>query len=283
MFGYITVNRAELKVKESAAYDAYYCGLCHALHGLHGRAGQLTLTYDMTFLVILLNGVYEHEMHEKTGRCLVHPMKKHTERWNDFSSYCADMNILLAYHNLLDDWQDDRKLSRYAAAQLLSKTYRGIREKYPRQHQAVVDYMKALSVCEKSCSDNVEEAACLTGKMLAEIFVCREDAWASDLRQMGFFLGKFIYLMDAYEDMEKDHKHNRYNPFLMMKEQSGDDFETFCRLLLTSMVQEAAKAFERLPIIMYTEILRNVLYSGIWTKYEYIRCKKEKSARKEEK
>ena len=201
MFGYITVNRAELKVKESAAYDAYYCGLCHALHGLHGRAGQLTLTYDMTFLVILLNGVYEHEMHEKTGRCLVHPMKKHTERWNDFSSYCADMNILLAYHNLLDDWQDDRKLSRYAAAQLLSKTYRGIREKYPRQHQAVVDYMKALSVCEKSCSDNVEEAACLTGKMLAEIFVCREDAWASDLRQMGFFLGKFIYLMDAYEDI----------------------------------------------------------------------------------
>ena len=95
MFGYITVNRAELKVKESAAYDAYYCGLCHALHGLHGRAGQLTLTYDMTFLVILLNGVYEHEMHEKTGRCLVHPMKNHTERWNDFSSYCADMNILL--------------------------------------------------------------------------------------------------------------------------------------------------------------------------------------------
>ena len=213
MFGYITVNRAELKVKESAAYDAYYCGLCHALHGLHGRAGQLTLTYDMTFLVILLNGVYEHEMHEKTGRCLIHPMKKHTERWNDFSSYCADMNILLAYHNLLDDWQDDRKLSRYAAAQLLSKTYRGIREKYPRQHQAVVDYMKALSVCEKSCSDNVEEAACLTGKMLAEIFVCREDAWASDLRQMGFFLGKFIYLMDAYEDIEKDAVCGNYNPF----------------------------------------------------------------------
>ena len=63
MFGYITVNRPELKVKESAAYDAYYCGLCHALHGRHGRAGQLTLTYDMTFLVILLNGVYEHPLH----------------------------------------------------------------------------------------------------------------------------------------------------------------------------------------------------------------------------
>ena len=118
---------------------------------------------------------------------------------------------------------------------------------------------------------------------MEELIDWKQDIWSKDLRCLSFYLGKFIYLMDAYEDMEKDHKHNRYNPFLMMKEQSGDDFETFCRLLLTSMVQEAAKAFERLPIIMYAEILRNVLYSGIWTKYEYIRCKKEKSARKEEK
>ena len=274
MFGYITVNRAELKVKESAAYDAYYCGLCHALHGLHGRAGQLTLTYDMTFLVILLNGVYEHEMHEKPGRCLVHPMKKHTERWNDFSSYCADMNILLAYHNLLDDWQDDRKLSRYAAAQLLSKTYRGIREKYPRQHQAVVDYMKALSVCEKSCSDNVEEAACLTGKMLAEIFVCREDAWASDLRQMGFFLGKFIYLMDAYEDIEDDLKNHNYNPLKQLYKKP--EFEDIIHKILTMMMAECSKTFEQLPLIDDIDILRNVLYSGVWYRYEQVREKREK-------
>lgn len=279
MFGYITVNRAELKVKESAAYDAYYCGLCHALHGLHGRAGQLTLTYDMTFLVILLNGVYEHEMHEKTGRCLVHPMKNHTERWNDFSSYCADMNILLAYHNLLDDWQDDRKLSRYAAAQLLSKTYRGIREKYPRQHQAVVDYMKALSVCEKSCSDNVEEAACLTGKMLAEIFVCREDAWASDLRQMGFFLGKFIYLMDAYEDIDDDIANACYNPFMQFRER--EDFDDYCKQILTMMIAECSREFEKLPILTHAEILRNILYSGVWCRFEAI-CEKRQSVNNQE-
>lgn len=279
MFGYITVNRAELKVKESAAYDAYYCGLCHALHGLHGRAGQLTLTYDMTFLVILLNGVYEHEMHEKTGRCLVHPVKKHTERWNDFSSYCADMNILLAYHNLLDDWQDDRKLSRYAAAQLLSKTYRGIREKYPRQHQAVVDYMKALSVCEKSCSDNVEEAACLTGKMLAEIFVCREDAWASDLRQMGFFLGKFIYLMDAYEDIDDDIANACYNPFMQFRER--EDFDDYCKQILTMMIAECSREFEKLPILTHAEILRNILYSGVWCRFEAI-CEKRQSVNNQE-
>lgn len=279
MFGYITVNRSELKVKESAAYDAYYCGLCHALHGRHGRAGQLTLTYDMTFLVILLNGVYEHPLHEKTGRCLVHPMKQHTERRNDFSSYCADMNVLLAYYNLLDDWQDERRISRYAAAQLLSKQYEAIKAKYPRQHKAVVDYMKALARCEKKHSDNVEEAACLTGKMLAEVFVCREDAWSSDLRQMGFFLGKFIYLMDAYEDVEKDEKSGNYNPLIKMKD--DENFDSECQSMLMMQMAECCKAFERLPIIQDVGILRNILYSGVWAKFASVYNKRNKAGENE--
>ena len=278
MFGYLTVCRDELKIKDERTYKAYYCGICEELRKQHGQISRFSLTYDMTFLVILLNGVYEHEMHEKTGRCLIHPMKKHTERWNDFSSYCADMNILLAYHNLLDDWQDDRKLSRYAAAQLLSKTYRGIREKYPRQHQAVVDYMKALSVCEKSCSDNVEEAACLTGKMLAEIFVCREDAWASDLRQMGFFLGKFIYLMDAYEDIEKDAVSGNYNPLIKMKD--DENFDSECQNMLMMQMAECCRAFERLPIVQDAGILRNILYSGVWCRFETIARKRREAGEK---
>ena len=279
MFGYITVNRPELKVKESAAYDAYYCGLCHALHGRHGRAGQLTLTYDMTFLVFLLNGVYEHPLHEKTGRCLVHPMKQHTERWNDFSSYCADMNVLLAYYNLLDDWQDERRISRYAAAQLLSKQYEAIKAKYPRQHKAVADYMKALARCEKKHSDNVEEAACLTGRMLAEVFVCREDAWSSDLRQMGFFLGKFFYLMDAYEYVEKDEKSGNYNPLIKMKD--DENFDSECQSMLMMQMAECCKAFERLPIIQDVGILRNILYSGVWAKFASVYNKRNKAGENE--
>ena len=115
--------------------------------------------------------------------------------------------------------------------------------------------------------------------MLAEIFVCREDAWASDLRQMGFFLGKFIYIMDAYEDIGDDVKKKSYNPLIQLMHCCNNDQEKFdksCRLVMTSMLSEAAKIFERLPILLHADIIRNVLYSGVWSKYEYIQMKKRK-------
>ena len=93
-------------------------------------------------------------------------------------------------------------------------------------------------------------------------------------------MGKFIYLMDACEDYEKDTKNNSYNPLLYMGKSSEEERETFCKLLLTSMMAECAKSFERLPILQHADILRNILYSGVWTKYEYNRLKKEKRQRR---
>lgn len=279
MFGYITVNREELKVKEVKMYQSYYCGLCHALHMRHGRMGQVTLTYDMTFLVILLNGLYEQTMTEKTGRCLVHPVKKHEMRWNEWSSYAADMNVLLAYYNLQDDWQDDRKLSRYAAAKALAGQCRKIEADYPRQAQAVRDYMKDLGECERMQPDNIELAACLTGTMLAEIFVRDEDEWSADLRQMGFFLGKFIYLMDAYEDIEKDIKTGSYNPLVMIR--NRDDFDRECQNILMMQMAECCRAFERLPVVEEAGILRNILYSGVWAGFSVVYKKRNEAGENE--
>ncbi len=265
MFGYITVNREELKVKELDRYQSYYCGLCHALHMRHGRAGQLTLTYDMTFLVILLNGLYEQRLEEKSARCAAHPMKRHQMRWNDLSVYGADMNVLLAYYNLLDDWQDDKKYSRLAAARALKKSSRKVEAAYPRQSRAVKAYMRALAECEQSDQENLEMAACLTGQMLAEIFVRKKDMWADDLRQMGFFLGKFIYLMDAYEDIEKDMRSGSYNPLKPLW--GREDFDSECQKILMMQIAECCRAFERLPIVEDVGILRNILYSGVWAKF----------------
>ena len=89
--------------------------------------------------------------------------------------------------------------------------------------------------------------------------------------------------MDAYEDFEKDKKTNSYNPLRYMEVNDGQDFETICRLLLTSMIAESAKSFERLPILLHADILRNVLYSGVWTKYEYLQLKKKKLEEKQRK
>ena len=110
--------------------------------------------------------------------------------------------------------------------------------------------------------------------MLAELFCWKEDEWQKELRGLGFFLGKFIYLMDAFEDMEKDTKKGSYNPFLLNREAINN--AELAEHSLNLMAASAAECFERLPLIENVEILRNILYAGIWTKYELVKGKREK-------
>ena len=90
----------------------------------------------------------------------------------------------------------------------------------------------------------------LTGEMLGEIMCWREDEWQEELRTLGFYMGKFIYIMDAYEDYDEDRRKKEYNPLVYAMRESADDMDTLCRLLLTSMMSECAKSFERLPILL---------------------------------
>ena len=265
MFGYVTVNRSELKEEETGRYRAYYCGLCRALQKSSGRAGQVTLTYDMTFLVILLTSLYEKEPMQLRSRCIVHPAKKHEELSNEFSEYAADMNIMLSYYNLLDDWRDDRRYIRKAAAMLLSRRVKQLVRRYPRQAAALQRYMRELLETEKNDENDLEKAACLTGELLAEIFVYTEDIWESSLRQMGMYLGKFIYLMDAFEDVDQDLESGSYNPLKGIR--GREDFPELARSILMMQMAECCKAFERLPLELDVGILRNILYSGVWVRF----------------
>ena len=102
MFGYVTIRKDDLKVKDYNKYQAYYCGLCQDIKEAYGKKGQATLTFDMTFLSILLTGLYECETKEEEHYCFLHPGKKHKCLRNKYTKYCADMNVLLAYYNLLE-------------------------------------------------------------------------------------------------------------------------------------------------------------------------------------
>ncbi len=266
MFGYVTVNRPEMKVKEFERYRAFYCGLCHELRGVYGPIGQVTLTYDMTFLVVLLTGLYEPETRESECRCLVHPVGKHPFAVNEFSRYGAEMNLLLVYYNCLDKWNDEKKLIGLTGAKALKRKSGELEKKYPRQAAAIRSSLQKLSQIEKERTATIDEAARCTGELLAEIFVYREDEWADTLRKMGFYLGKFIYLCDAWEDLEQDLEKDLYNPFAQLR--SCEDFEKQCSAVLTSMMAECAREFEYLPIVEEINILRNILYSGVWMRYD---------------
>ncbi len=280
MFGYININRKELAEDSQKAYQAYYCGLCQTLKNTCGTKGQMLLNYDMTFLVVLLTGLYELEHKESEFTCPLHPTRKQTAWINEATDYAADMNVILAYQSFADDWKDEKSYTKKTMMRVLKKDYEKIRHKYPRQVAAVERYMQKLEEAENAQEENLDVIAGFTGEMMGEIFDWKADEWSEELRCLSFYLGKFIYLMDAYEDLEKDKKRQEYNPLSHMVCQKEADFETFARLLLTSMVSECAKSFERLPILLHADLLRNVLYSGIWSKYEYLQLKKRKQQEK---
>ena len=95
MFGYVTVNKDELKIKEWNYYHANYCGLCHSLKEVAGAKARLTVSYDMTFLTMLLDDLYDCEKVKGACRCIAHPVKKHGYVKGEASLYAAKMNLLL--------------------------------------------------------------------------------------------------------------------------------------------------------------------------------------------
>lgn len=112
---------------------------------------------------------------------------------------------------------------------------------------------------------------------MEELFIWKEDEWESILRRFGFFLGKFIYIMDAYEDLAEDLKKNRYNPLISLY--NGNVYEETCLQILTMMMGECSLEFEKLPCLQDADILRNILYGGVWTRY---RLMQEKQKEKKE-
>ncbi len=295
MFGYVTVNRPELKVKELELYRSYYCGLCAELHRRYGRKGQLLLSYDCTFLLLLLTGTYEPEETQKLSRCIVHPAIVHRETSNRFTQYAADMNVLLAWLKAADDWRDERKQSAKLLAMLLRRDYLKIRERYPRQEKAVRENIQALYREERreqrsaasfegqagsekvaQILARIDKTAGYTGRFLGELCVVREDRWAEDLRGTGFYLGKFIYLIDAYDDLEEDRKKGNYNVLLELQRALPESFEDYVRQILLDTAACCCRVFERLPIVKDVELLRNILYSGIWVRFHQIRNGEEK-------
>lgn len=274
MFGYIIVNKPELKFKEFDLYQSYYCGLCKTLKDQFGRKGQLTLSYDMAFVVLLLTSLYEPETEAGSRKCLAHPFVEHPTRINRFTRYGADMNLLLSYYKCLDDWEDERKVTKKALASSLKKKCRGIAGAYPGKAAVFQKNLKEIRRCGMENCRDMDEVSGYFGEMMGEVFAWKKDEWEPDLRRMGFFMGKFIYLMDGYEDVEKDQKTGNYNLFL--NDFGTEGFEGKAERILSMMMAECSRAFERLPIVENTEILRNILYSGVWCRYEYVKKNRER-------
>lgn len=281
MFGYVTVHKPELKIKDYAKYSSYYCGLCRTLRKEYGVMGQITLTYDMTFAIILLTSLYETDTKSFKKSCIAHPIVKRDMLENEWVRYGADMNVLLAYYHLEDDWRDEKSIKGIAGVQLLKGKVKKIEALYPRQSSVIKEKLKELGEHEKNNNKNIDIVAGCFGDLMGELFVCRKDHWESILRRIGFYLGKFIYIMDAFDDIEKDIKKQNYNPLIGLYQECGgnnDSFQYKSFDMLQMMMAECSEEFEKLPCLMEVDILRNILYDGVWTRY-HARVKMAQSSR----
>ena len=234
MFGYVMIDKPELKVREFYRYKAYYCGLCRTLKEEYGFRGRMTLTYDMTFLILLLSSLYEAEDREFPSHCPLHPVKKIPMIQNDISEYGAKMNILLTYFKFEDDWKDDKSLAGIAGIHLFRKKAAQICAEYPRQARVIKKQLRQLAVYEEQGLMDVDMVAGAFGALMEELFVIREDFWEENLRKFGFYLGKFIYIMDAYDDLPKDRESGAYNPLKLTREncRSEEEYEQTVRQML---------------------------------------------------
>ncbi len=266
MFGYLTADVAKLSEEELQRYRACYCGLCRCLGQRLGQLSRLTLNYDMTFLILLLESLYEPEERQGLSRCAVHPV--HARAWmrSEVTEYAADMNLALAWYKCRDDWADERRLGAAAAAKFLEGRCWQIARRYPRQCAAMEEMMAALSQAEKSEDASADGNAAIFGRMMGEILVWREDRWSDTLRQMGRSLGEFLYIMDACMDLDEDLRRGRYNPF--REYHACPDNEQRFRDFLKMLLGQCLYAFDRLPLVQDVGILKNILCAGLWAQFE---------------
>jgi len=262
MFGYVMANLKELEKPRRKRYAAVYCGVCRGIRGQCSEICRLALRYDMAFLALLLMSLYEPEETGGGHACLLHPGRSWTD--NRYIRYGADMNVALAYYKALDDYEDEGKTSAKVLCKVFGRELDRIQRTYPRQCSAIETAIRQLHALEQENCPNPDLPAGCFGRLMGELLVYEEDLWASDLRQLGAALGRYIYMADAAVYYRQDKKKKQYNPFLAMG--MAEDWDAWEQYLVLAM-SRATRAYERLPLVQDKDILDNILYSGVWLQY----------------
>ncbi len=263
MFGYIVANVDDLDDAEKARYRAVYCGLCRTLKERGGQRSRVFLTYDLTFLAMLYNSLYEPAEDTGTFRCPFHPGGKQAYVATPYTGYAADLSIALAYHKCLDDWRDDRSVRARAYAAFIEKAYRGAWGRIPWQCAAIERAFDEMNHLEHAPDASPDAVGNRFGRLLGDVMAHGHGVWEDALFAMGNALGRFIYLMDAAVDFEDDKKSGSYNPLVAM----GSTPEG-ARDALVHLIGSTVAAFERLPLEQDVHIMRSVLYDGVWNAFE---------------
>ena len=269
MFGYVRINKMDLTFREYENYKGYYCGLCKYLKENHGEISRIGLNYDITFLIVILSAIYKPKTNIFEEVCLVSPFKRKKKLINDITEYAASMNILLTYYKLEDNLLDDKGVKDILAYNLYKSKLKMAHKKYPHKSKIIKEQMKLLNQLEKNKEYNIDKVSNTFGELMGEIFAYKKDKYEDDLRRIGFNIGKYIYILDAYEDLNEDYKKGRYNPF-MEYINKREELKIRVDRLISISLGLLASSIDRLNLQVNRGIIENIVYSGVYLRYKNI-------------
>lgn len=286
MFGIAIASLEDLCETEKKRYESIYCGICFELKNNYGQVARTSLNYDLAFLAMLYMSLYEPNEQHGYLRCVSHPKDKKLYTISSFTSYCTDLTVAFAYHKCLDDVLDDGSNVAKAGAKALESAYEHALQRIPIQCEMIEEAMSTTRRIENSSSSTPDEAAQAFGYLLGAVFECCPlsigKLWDSYLFELGFQLGRLIYLMDAAIDFSDDLRAGSYNPFVDVAKSEAqynlvqnnqattkqiEPDPIWMREVLSDIAFKATEAFEKLPLVQDIHTMRSVLYSGVWQKF----------------
>lgn len=276
MLGYVRPFKPELKINEFDTYKGVYCGLCKELGRSYGQLSRMTLSYDFAFLAILSLGVRENGGSFARQNCIAHPFKKRpclcANADLSFVTACA---VGMLYYKWMDNIADSgffKRLVYRVTGRPVKRAYRKVVKNYPVLHDILSETVARQQELEATPGCTVDRAAESSARALALIFeeLSDDEKQKKVLHRFGFLLGRWIYLVDAIDDLDDDRKTGSFNPLLnwMKAEAAGADepeqeLKKYAEGLINVTHGEMTLAYELVELHRYKTILDNILYLGL--------------------
>lgn len=284
MFGYVYIDKPELKIKDYEAYRGVYCSLCKTLGKTYGIFARFVLNYDCTFLSLFVMSRTDGCCGFKSGRCPFNPMKKcnYTVNAHEALDKGAALTVISSYYKLLDSISDGGFFKKAACTLIrpfFASWHNKAKKNFPLYEKAVRDMYFAQLEAEKSPETCIDMAAEPTAKMLETIMKLEAENEREEkvLAQMGYHLGKWIYLMDAAADIKEDMKSGNFNPFLLKFKDADNIPMEEADSLISQSCYLLTKAYELIDKKRFTAILDNIIYNGLTVKQRNIIYPERKS------
>lgn len=281
MFGYIMPDKPELKIKDFEMFRGYYCGLCKSMGRSFGTISRFALNYDSVFLGLLLSSVHNEVPVLKRETCISNPVKK---KWivkdSSHVDFAADINVLLTYYKLKDNIRDEGGLLPRLAQMSFLRGYKSAAARNRRLDEIIDASINAqVQLEEQNCSSMdkaAEPFADMLGKLLAAGYKGEDESIPRILGWIGYNLGKWVYLIDAFDDMEKDISSKSYNPLLVQYEYKDGDIKAFKKTIeeevRTNLLQSLSQTTGSVELLNLSnkDIINNIIYEGLYRKTESI-------------